>query len=137
MGFCGRVRLGQAVVGSLEVVPGEIAQQFEVEVGEVIEEQQVVVEVDAFLLHGAIEAFAVGVHAGCFGVGVPVGEQVVGQRAGEVALEFAAVVGEHGFDGEREHGLDEAEELAGSGAGVAAGGQAQAKWEWRSVQVMT
>ena len=31
---------GQAEVGSLEVVPGEVAQEFEVELGEVVLEQQ-------------------------------------------------------------------------------------------------
>ena len=65
-------------MGALEVVPGEPAQEFEVEVGEVVEKQQVVVVVDAFFLNGAIEAFAVGVHLGGFGVGVPAGEQAVG-----------------------------------------------------------
>ena len=39
-----------------------------------------------------------------------------------MALELAAVIGEHRFDGEGEHGLDEAKELRGGGAGVAAGG---------------
>ena len=49
------------------------------------------------------------------------GEQVVGQCRCEMALELAAVVGEHGFDGKREHRLDQAEELGG-GAGMTARG---------------
>jgi hypothetical protein len=80
------------------------------------------VVVDEFFLNGSIEAFAVGVHLGCLGVGMPMGEQLVGQGAGEVALELAAVVGKHGLDGEWEHGLDEAKELFGGSTGVAVGG---------------
>ena len=53
---------------------------------------------------------------------MPMGEQQVSQRLGEVALELAAVVGEDGLDGEGKDGLDQAEELGGSGAGMAAGG---------------
>jgi len=37
-----------------------------------------------------------------------------------MALELAAVIGEHRFDGEGEHRLDELEELCCGGAGVAA-----------------
>jgi len=50
------------------------------------------------------------------------GEQSVSQGGGEMALELAAVVGEHRFDGEGEYRLDELEELCRGGAGVAAGG---------------
>src|ERR1700693_2500508 len=50
------------------------------------------------------------------------GEQQGGQFVREVALEFAAVVGQDRFDGEGEHGLNQAEELRRGGAGVAAGG---------------
>src|SRR5271156_976699 len=53
---------------------------------------------------------------------MPVCGEPFGQCGGEVALKLAAVVGEDGFDGEGEDGLDEAEELSGGGAGVAAGG---------------
>jgi hypothetical protein len=122
LGFLSWDGEGEAEVRALEVVPGEVAQEFEVEVGEVVEEEQVVVVVDAFFLDGAIEAFAVGVHARGFGEGMPVGGQAVGERGGEMALELAAVVGEDGFDGEGEDGLDQAEELGGGGAGVAVGG---------------
>jgi hypothetical protein len=45
-----------------------------------------------------------------------------GELVREVALEFAAVIGQYGFDGEGEHGLNQAEELRCGGAGVAAGG---------------
>ena len=41
--------------------------------------------------------------------------------ASAVALEFTAVVGEDGFDGEREHGLNQAKELSGGGTRVTAG----------------
>ena len=120
------MRLGTGEVklkwGRSRLYQGEVAKQFEVEVGEVVLEQQVVVEVDAFFLDGAIEAFAVGVHLGGLGVGMPVGEQAVGEFGCEVALEFAAVVGEHGLDGEREDRLDEVQEVGGGEAGMAAGG---------------
>ena len=106
-GFAAGDGFGQAEVGALEVVPGEVAQEFEVEVGGVVEEQLVVVVVDALFLQGAIESLAVGVHLGRLGEGVPVGEQAMGQFGGEVALELAAVVGEDGLDGEGEDGLDE------------------------------
>ena len=109
-------------MGALEVVPGEPAKQFEVEVGWVIEEEQVVVIVDELFLDGAIEAFAVGVHLRGFGEGVPMGEQPIGKGGGEMTLELAAVVGEHRLDGEGEYGLDQAEELGGGGTGVTAGG---------------
>jgi hypothetical protein len=69
-GFATWYGLGEAEVRALEVVPGEPAQQLEVEVGEILEEEQVVVVVDAFFLEGAIEALAVGVHLGAW-VGVP------------------------------------------------------------------
>ena len=62
-GFATGDGCGEAEVWAFEVVPGEPAQQLEVEVGEVVEEEQVVVVVDAFFLDGAVEAFAVGVHA--------------------------------------------------------------------------
>ena len=107
---------------AFQVVPREPAQQFEVEIGRVIEEQQVVVVVDAFLLHGTVEALAVRVHAWRFGKGMPVSKQAISERSGEMALEFAAVVGEHGFDGKREHRLNQAKELCRRGAGVTAGG---------------
>ena len=61
-------------MGAFEVVPGEVAQEFEIEVGDVIEKQQVVVVVDAFFLDRAIEAFAVGIHLRGLGIGVPMGE---------------------------------------------------------------
>ena len=109
-------------MGTLEVVPSQPTQQFEVEVGEVVEEEQVVVIVDAFLLDGAIEAFAVGVHFRGLGEGMPVSEQSVGESGREIALEFAAVVGEHRFDGEGEHRLNQAKELCGGGAGMTARG---------------
>ena len=107
---------------AFEVVPGEPAQQLEVELGEVVEEEKIVVVVDAFFLDGAVEAFAMGVHARCLGKGMPVGAQQAGELGREVALELAPVVGEDGLDGEGKHGLDEAEELGGRGAGVTAGG---------------
>src|SRR6267154_3434597 len=50
------------------------------------------------------------------------GEQQRGELMGEVALELAAVVGQDRFDGEGEHGLNQAEELRRGGAGVTAGG---------------
>lgn len=50
------------------------------------------------------------------------GKQQRGELVREVALEFAAVVGQYGFDGEGKHGLNQAEELRCGGAGVAAGG---------------
>src|ERR1700693_5509847 len=50
------------------------------------------------------------------------GEQQRGEFVREVALEFAAVVGQDRFDSEGEHGLNQAEELRRGGAGVAAGG---------------
>jgi len=109
-------------VGALKVVPGQPREQLEVEVGEVVEEEQVVVVVDELFLDGAIEAFAVGIHLRGLGEGVPMSEQPIGEGGGEMALELAAVVGEHGFDGEGEHGLNQAEELGGGGAGVTTSG---------------
>ncbi len=50
------------------------------------------------------------------------GGQQGGELVREVALEFAAVVGQDRFDGEGKHGLNQAEELRRGGAGVTAGG---------------
>ena len=61
-GFSTEHGFGQAEVWALGVVPGEPAQQLKVEIGELIEEQQVVVIVDELVLDGAIEALAMGVH---------------------------------------------------------------------------
>jgi len=126
-GFAARDGLGEAEVWAFQVVPSEVAQQLQAEVGEIVEEEEIVVVVDTLFLHGAIEALAVGVHFGRLGKGVPMGNQMVGQGGGKVAQECAAVVGEHGLDGEREYGLNKAKELGSGGAGVAAGGPGPAE----------
>lgn len=61
-GFATRDGCGEAEMRAFEVVPSQPTQEFEVEVGEVVEEEKIVVIVDAFVLYGAVEAFAMGVH---------------------------------------------------------------------------
>ena len=77
-GFSTEHGFGQAEVWALGVVPGEPAQQLKVEIGELIEEQQVVVIVDELVLDGAIEALAMGVHLRRLRIGTPVRKQQVG-----------------------------------------------------------
>lgn len=67
---------------------GQAAQQLVIEVGQVIEAQQVVVVVDAIFPDRAIETFAVGVHPGGLRVGLPMDEKALGERRGEVPLEI-------------------------------------------------
>jgi len=51
-----------------------------------------------------------------------VGKQAIGEGRGEMALEFAAVVSEHGLDGEWEYRLNQTKELCRGSAGVTARG---------------
>jgi hypothetical protein len=90
--------LAEAVVGSFGVVEDEPIGEFAVEECEVGEEQFLVV-VHEGLLDRAIEALGVGVHLGCFGVGVPALDAALFEQFGEVGFELAAVVGEQGRGG--------------------------------------
>ena len=65
------------------------------------------------------------------------GEQPVGQRRGEMALELAAVVGEDGLDGEWNTAWIKRKNWAAAALAWLWVAQAQAKWECRSVQVIT
>jgi hypothetical protein len=61
----------QGVVRALGIEPVEPAQQALVELWQVVE-QELLVDVEELILHGAIEALAVGVHLRGTREGVPV-----------------------------------------------------------------
>ena len=107
-------------MGAFTVIPIDPGQELKIECWQ-IGKEQILVIVSELVLHGAVKAFAVGIHFWGFRIRMPMGEGVALEFGGEVAFEFAAVIGEHCLDAIGKDGLDELKELTGGKARVAAG----------------
>jgi len=106
-------------MGTFTVIPIDPGEELKVERRQ-IGKEQILVIVSELVLHGAVKAFAVGIHFWGFRIGMPMGEGVAVELVSEVAFEFAAVIGEHGLDAIGKERFDELKELAGGKARVAA-----------------
>ena len=113
-------------MGALAVIPVQPSEQFKIEL-EQVGEEQVLVVVDQFVLNHAVKTLAVGVHLRGLRVGVPVGQRMPLKLSGKVAVELAAIVGEHCLDPIGEGCLDEPEELGCRRTGMRACGLGERK----------
>lgn len=89
--------------GAFSVVPEQPIHELVVEFDQ-IGKEQVLVVVEELLLHGAVEALAVGVHLRGLREGVPVRQGLRLEHRLEVLHELTAVVGQHELDRAREDG---------------------------------
>lgn len=75
------------------VVENEVVHELAVEIIGVFEEEGM--EINEFLLDGAIEAFEVSVHLRSLGIGVVVNQVKTSQFFGKVFLELTPIIREH------------------------------------------
>ena len=110
-------------VRSLDIVPDEVLHQPDVELFWV--KEFILMIVNILLLDGAVKAFGMGVHLGCFRVGMPVGQVTCTEMFIEVLHKLRAIVGQDVLEWEGEEEGGEVEEVLGRLARMAPCGPSQ------------
>ena len=97
---------------SFSVVPDEPRDQLAIEL--IGSDQQLLMVINELLLNGAVKTFAVGVHLGSSGIGMPVSFVQASDLLIEVLHKLRAVIGKNGLKRVSKDIGDDGKELSGS-----------------------